>query len=158
MFSYLKFLSKSTNAHGVHSPFVYNYITQGLYAKPRLSRNKIEDVLLKSISYFGYENIRIDDDSLRAKLETHLIKLPNNTSPLDAIVLKDFKFETVLELIVAKKIHNDSLVLIQDLQGSQVEWEKTIAHPKITVSLDSFSVGILFIRHEQVKQHFIIRI
>lgn len=31
---YLKFLKKSTNQHGVHSPFVYNFVTKCLYSKP----------------------------------------------------------------------------------------------------------------------------
>jgi predicted O-methyltransferase YrrM len=31
--SYLKFLLKSTNQHGVHSPFVYNLVTKCFYAK-----------------------------------------------------------------------------------------------------------------------------
>lgn len=31
--AYIKFLFKSTNQHGVHSPFVFNFVTKCLYAK-----------------------------------------------------------------------------------------------------------------------------
>ena len=31
--SYIKFLLRSTNQHGVHSPFVYNFVTKCLYDK-----------------------------------------------------------------------------------------------------------------------------
>ncbi len=31
--SYIKFLIKSTNQHGIHSPFVYNFVTKCLYKK-----------------------------------------------------------------------------------------------------------------------------
>ena len=30
-YSYLKFLLKSQNQHGLHSPFVYYFVTKGLY-------------------------------------------------------------------------------------------------------------------------------
>lgn len=42
--SYLKFLSRSTNEHGVHSPFVYNFITKCFYD----SANYREYSVLKS--------------------------------------------------------------------------------------------------------------
>ena len=40
--SYLKFLLKSTNEHGVHSPFVYNFITDCLYNKSLINTSKIK--------------------------------------------------------------------------------------------------------------------
>ena len=33
--AYIKFLLKSTNQHGVHSPFVYDFITKCLYDKTK---------------------------------------------------------------------------------------------------------------------------
>ncbi|MFI2744304.1 O-methyltransferase [Zhouia sp. PK063] len=41
--SYIKFLLKSTNQHGVHSPFVFNLVTQVFYGK---SEQKIRDQFL----------------------------------------------------------------------------------------------------------------
>ncbi|TYB80405.1 class I SAM-dependent methyltransferase [Bizionia gelidisalsuginis] len=35
--AYFKFLTKASNQHGVHSPFVYNFITQCVYDKQRYS-------------------------------------------------------------------------------------------------------------------------
>jgi len=37
MTSYLKFLLSATNQHGVHSPFIYNFVTKCLYDKSRYS-------------------------------------------------------------------------------------------------------------------------
>ena len=159
MLSYLKFLLKSTNEHGVHSPFVFNYLTKCLYTKPRLSKNKVEDILLKSISYFGCKNLKIEDESLKRKIvENHITELTFDTSPLDLVVLKDFKCEAILSMIASGKVHNDTFFLVQHLRKNHLEWQKTILHPKITVSIDGFSLGIFFIRKEQVKEHFTIRI
>ena len=49
--SYLKFLLKSTNQHGVHSPFVYNLVTKCFYKKKDSNAwslfKKIEQQLLE---------------------------------------------------------------------------------------------------------------
>jgi len=41
--SYLNFLLKSTNQHGVHSPFVYDFVTKCLYDKKTYSEYKLLD-------------------------------------------------------------------------------------------------------------------
>ena len=47
--SYLRFLVRSTNQHGVHSPFVYDFVTKGLYRKS-IENNIIEThTALKSL-------------------------------------------------------------------------------------------------------------
>lgn len=153
MLHYLKFLLRSTNHHGVHSPFVYAYLTKCLYKKPRLSKNRLEDVILKSISYFGIKNAQIDDASLKYKC-AFLKYQP----PFDIVVLNDFEVKELFDMLEKDQIHNDSLIIIQDLRKQLGEWKKAIAHPKITVSMDCFSLGILFVRKEQVKEHFTIRL
>ncbi len=55
--SYLKFLLKSTNQHGIHSPFVYYFITKCLYAKTNPTKisiiNQFRNQLLKSNKVIG---------------------------------------------------------------------------------------------------------
>ncbi|MCF6212490.1 MAG: class I SAM-dependent methyltransferase [Flavobacteriaceae bacterium] len=43
--SYIKFLIKSTNRHGVHSPFVYNFISIGLNAKRKYLNKTFQDFI-----------------------------------------------------------------------------------------------------------------
>jgi len=37
-------------------------------------------------------------------------------------------------------------------------WEAIKKHPKVTVTIDTFSFGIVFFRQEQAKEHFKIRV
>src|SRR5690625_1950594 len=56
---YLRFLSKSTNQHGVHSPFVYSYLTEGIYNTKRSYKGyqKKRRLLQATIDYFQVKNI-----------------------------------------------------------------------------------------------------
>ena len=69
--SYLKFLLKSSNQHGVHSPFVFDFVTKSLYNNNQeiinfdnylqleyLSKKKIK-ILSKIVSYFQLKEIII---------------------------------------------------------------------------------------------------
>lgn len=54
MIAYIKFLSNSTNQHGVHSPFIYDFVTKCLYDKsPHSVYDKLLDYrqLLKSSGF-----------------------------------------------------------------------------------------------------------
>ena len=64
-------------------------------------------------------------------------------------------FEQCLE-----KCHPNSVLLFDDIywsKGMTVAWENIKAHKRVTVTLDLFQVGIVFLRTEQPKQHFVIR-
>lgn len=57
--------------------------------------------------------------------------------------------------------HNDSVFVFDDIHWSQEmeeAWERIKDHPQVKVSIDTFYLGLIFFRREQVKQHFIIRL
>ncbi len=60
-----------------------------------------------------------------------------------------------------KTIHNNSFFIFDDIHWSK-EMEKTWniikQHPKVTVSIDIYHLGIVFFRKEQEKEHFTIRV
>ena len=58
-------------------------------------------------------------------------------------------------------IHNDSVMIFDDIhwsQGMEAAWEAIKAHPKVTVTIDTFQWGLVFFRREQEKEHFVIRV
>lgn len=58
-------------------------------------------------------------------------------------------------------INNDSVWIFDDIHwSSEMEeaWKTIKEHPKVKVTIDTFQWGFVFFRHEQEKEHFIIRV
>lgn len=254
VFEYLKFLFRSTNQHGVHSPFVYDLLTKGLYLHVNASKKReyqafrsallhqketinVTDfgagsrvfksntrsiaaiakhagiskkrgvLLMKLMEYFQPQNIleigtsvglgtaamaigqpkatiktlegcaetaKVAEKAFK-KFNLHHIEITqgdfSNTlsdvlqrEPFDFIYFDGHHqkeatlqyFETCLSYC-----HNDSLFLFDDIYwsaGMKSAWEQIKAHPKVTVTIDSFHWGMVFFRKEQAKEHFTIRL
>jgi predicted O-methyltransferase YrrM len=58
--SFIHFLLKSTNEHGVHSPFVYNLVTKCFYKKPNASKTSIIDNIRQQL-FSNNDLITIND-------------------------------------------------------------------------------------------------
>ncbi|KAB1155010.1 O-methyltransferase [Flavobacterium luteum] len=58
-------------------------------------------------------------------------------------------------------ITNESIWIFDDIHWStamEEAWKTIKAHPKVTVTIDTFQWGIVFFRIEQEKEHFVIRV
>jgi predicted O-methyltransferase YrrM len=56
---------------------------------------------------------------------------------------------------------NNTVWVFDDIHWStemDKAWETIKKHPKVTVTIDTFQWGLVFFRHEQPKEHFIIRV
>ena len=250
---YLKFILKSTNQHGVHSPFVYNLVTNCFYNKTKfeaykqlstfkknLLKNKTKinvtdlgagsnvtnqrerliseiaknagsstknaQLLYRLTAYFKPKTILELGTSLG--IATHAMCLGNPKASIITIEgcpniatftkanfekfqLKNIKlltgnfndairklhsntydliffdgnhtkeatllyFETLLPTA-----HNDSVFIFDDIYWSKAmteAWETIKQHPKVTVTINTFSWGFVFFRKEQVKEHFVVRV
>ncbi|NRS90493.1 putative O-methyltransferase YrrM [Flavobacterium sp. 7E] len=57
-------------------------------------------------------------------------------------------------------ITNETVWIFDDIHWSaamEEAWEIIKQHPKVSVTIDTFQWGLVFFRHEQPKEHFIIR-
>lgn len=160
--TYLKFLVKSTNQHGVHSPFVFNYVTQCLYKKPRKSKIKTLDIVLKSSAYFNFNTIKlIGNTSFKKILENQLSSVNFEAKNIEILYFNTPRMINQKELFSEFKIKNNCLIIVDNIYNTKEEyasWAKLIESEKITVSIDMYYCGVLSIRKEQEKEHFTIRI
>ncbi len=160
--AYFRFLLKSTNQHGVHSPFVFDYLTKCIYSKPKKSKNKTINLLLKSIAYFSVKNVHVEGNT---KLETQVLlnfsDKPKGKTPIDILYFETPSLSHSDQLFSNYPLQNNSLIIFNNIYQSFEEltfWNQFVKNKGITVSIDMFYCGLIFIRKEQVKQHFTIRI
>ncbi|MCK0160244.1 hypothetical protein MWU56_06225 [Muricauda sp. F6463D] len=136
-------------------------MTQCLYSKKRLHKNKSINVLLKSIAYFNIENISITNKSIAKLVKQHYPKIEFNDTDIDMLFVEELNAPSFQKMLSEGKFHNDSLILIQSIYQNEErleQWQQLIALASITVSIDMYHCGLIFIRSEQVKEHFTIRI
>ena len=53
--------------------------------------------------------------------------------------------------------HEDSIFIFDDIYWSTEmteAWQEIKKHPKVTLSIDCFEMGIVFFKKEQAKEHF----
>lgn len=156
VFYFLIFLLKSTNQHGVHSPFVFNFATKGLYKKnvhtnleihPELTNlnQKEKKIIIRILAYFNKHTFYFNPKEK---------SIPTNTifyftSPKNSFIPKIENKKTTSFLII-KGIHKN--------KDSFTHWKKIIKLDFARVTIDIFYFGIVFFRREQEKEHFKIRV
>ena len=158
--SYLKFLWYSKNEHGVHSPFVFLLVTKCFYDKtnfkpysPKLeTKTKKGKFLNRLFHYFQFEKgIYISENKKNETLKVDFIYI-------DSTYLNDQNIE--LESIIAFA-NNETCIIFENPHNSKVtekHWKSVVASSNFNVTIDIFSFGLAFIRKEQVKEHFTIRV
>lgn len=155
--SYLSFLVTSVNQHGVHSPFVYQLVTKCLYAK-KLSAS------ISSPSFL--QNTNKKQDTILQKLNRYFLpKTWKNATSKKQFNSYDFILFEVPNVEVFKNqiplATNNSVFIVKNIyqnKKANQHWNKIINLNKVTVSIDTFYLGIVFFRKEQAKQHFTIRV
>ena len=156
-FSHIKFLLESTNQHGVHSPFVFNFVTKGLYKRGKIILNfsehselknlskKKKKILSKVLNYFKIDSIYFDSKLLNKELESKskllYIKLLNHNFFLE---------NQANYFVIIENIHKN--------KNAYSIWQKIIKNNEATVTIDLFYFGLIFFRKEQAKEHFKIRV
>lgn len=158
--AYINYLIRSKNQHGIHSPFVFDFVTKGLYQKQK-NQNKInlksanlnfskseEKLLHKIFNYFKIQNeFNKTINSTKALDKNHKILYVNDLTKNN---FDSLGFNPSIEMLIIRRIHQS--------KESELKWQEIINFANATVTVDIFYFGLVFFRKEQRKEHFIIRI
>jgi len=256
LFNYLAYLRRAKTVHGIHSPFVYQFITEVLKDKTvypeykivkvvkekflrsskvieitdfgagagsqkfrtrfkhikEIARNSgvpdpIGELLFRMVRHYKPEHILELGTSLgistmylslarpEAKISTiegcavtaEIAQKNFADHKLSNIDLQVGEFSSMLDRTIDKmpkldlafidgnhrkkptlryfdacleKSHNDTILVFDDIywsEGMVQAWKQIKAHPDVTVSIDLFRIGIVFLREELSKQEFVLR-
>jgi hypothetical protein len=156
--SYIKFLWNSTNQHGVHSPFVFDLITKCLYSSVNQQitnsvsfQSKKQKTIHRLLYYFNEPNPQIVTFQNNSNSSSNKVKYID----VNFCVQNKIEIETILS-----NTTNDTCFIFDNIHkntSNQAYWKSIIQNPIFTATIDTFQLGITFIRKEQKKQHFTIR-
>ena len=155
MISYLQFLVKSTNQHGIHSPYVYNYLTKGLYhnnKKFSTASTKSIRLLLSTIEYFQFKTVLCLNTEVCTEIQSHFQDISlNSSNSYDLIVIEDLKnCENYSE-----QMHNNSLLIVLNTKH-QVK-KNVLYQNHFTLTMNFHHTMAFSKRKEQKRQNFFIR-
>lgn len=162
--SYLKFLWHSKNEHGVHSPFIFSFVTKCLYDNKIFSVDKVENIVLKSMAYFQCQSASVvpKDHRLSSKLKNLLPQISLVENSPDFIFITECNDDLVKDhLLNNEHIENHSVVILKDIHKSRENtqlWKNIKASDKVRLTVDLYYCAVIFFRKEQVEEHFKIRI
>lgn len=110
-----------------------------------------------------FQELQITVDQHIGNLDTWLPQYLPVLGPFDLVILDaNHQFEPTIrytDLILAH-LPAHGCVILDDIhwsKGMGNAWNILCQDPRVSVSIDLFGMGVLFIRPEQEKQHFILR-
>jgi len=158
--AYINYLIRSKNQHGIHSPFVFDFVTKGLYQRQKNQRNvnlnssylafsKAEEkLLIKILNYFQIEDeFNKIINSTKTSGDNYKILFYNSLNNFNIDYLKPY---SPVEILIIRRIHQS--------KESEEKWQEIINFKSARVTMDLFYFGLVFFRKEQRKEHFIIRV
>jgi len=156
---YICYYLTATNKHGIHSPFVFQLLTEVIQTKRfYYNRSKKHSALTsRLLSHFKPKNIvEIGSYNLSEKSMIYHQDFQNIKEDLiDFIYIQKATTETLIKAL--KYMHNDSVLVLNNIHQTKEEWKFLQSHSKVNVSINLFYIGLIFLREQQEEQHFTIR-
>lgn len=118
------------------------------------------DISKKLFNQLKLKNVQVIEGDFEESLPSFL---KERTPTLDFIFLDgNHRKKATLQYFewLLPYCHSNSIIVFDDIRWSremQEAWEVIKSHERVTVTIDLFFVGIVFLRTEQVKEDFVIR-
>lgn len=155
----LQFFLHAKTQYNLHSPFVFDFYRQVLFAplsRPECKRlglschDHYHTLTYKLVNYLRPERLYIpydDATTRRCANKAHAETCVEVLSP----TLDPQAFETFSpnDIILFPSPH--------DTQSQEMLWESLYHHPAATATIDLYYAGIIFFRHTLSRQHFLLR-
>ncbi|WP_297764253.1 hypothetical protein [uncultured Muriicola sp.] len=118
---------------------------------------------MKSIPYLKVQSlfVRTNTQDLEKQLSRAYPALKFEITPADLIYVGRDQLLQIDTTWLNAHCHKQSIILLEDIHRSNETsaiWKSLCEKAWVTVSIDFYFGGIIFLRSEQVKQHFRIRI
>jgi hypothetical protein len=168
LYKYFNYYFNASNGkgHGVHSPFVFSFITAVLNSKElnkqAASTNKYRALVNGIITF--YKPVVVMELEATPSNKANVLEGIENTNTIDLLYLKQNKNAADLMIYLnaaIKKINTESILIfegIHDSEEMEASWEKIKMHKEVKLTIDLYKLGIIFFRQEQLeKENFIIR-
>lgn len=113
----------------------------------------------KNFEYLGLNNIRIIIKNFN---EIHFGSVTGNRSPDLIFVDGNHRMDATINYfnLLLPHLKDNTVLVLDDIHwsaGMEAAWKTIKQHPRVTISLDLFRMGILFFRRELSKEDYIIR-
>ena len=158
-----KFWWKAQNRHGVHSPFIYRFLDEGLYRKDLKHLPDQRRLLQAATDYLEVERAGAAEPlaGLALWLRERYPQISWHQPPVD-LYIYEAPEQGLLALLEDPGQWDPQMTVFvgnlrRDPRGYTL-WQEATRHPSVRVVLETYPAGLLFFRTGQVRQHFRIRI
>jgi len=168
LYKYFNYYLNASNGkgHGVHSPFVFSFITSVLNSKEFSQENDNADkyrALVNSMISF-YKPIALMELELNPLNKANVLEEIEKAKTIGLLYLKQNKNTSDLMLYfnaAIKKVNTHSILIFENIHNSkemEASWEQIKMHKEVKLTIDLYKLGIVFFRQEQLeKENFTIR-